>query len=406
MRNHGSAPDLAQAVEAEHTRLTIPSRPEWIEKTVEYLGRRALAAGVCEQSRISKIELALHEAITNSIVHGNLGISSALKEQGDDAFAEVLAKRASDPELSDRPVTITVDYDGQRCRWTLADVGNGFDISKVNRQENDDGPEEEDDLLDLLSSGRGILLMSSFMDEVHFSDGGRCVSMTVVKPEGGEKRQHTRTPMNQPLRVAPVHADGTIDWDAIYSVLSRDLSKGGIALVQSRLADARRLMVELPGADSPTYVPAEICRVSAVGEGIVELGCRFDANTPAGEPSSGPAARGSDFASLQEAIGTLLGELSTADIEHDDRRLHVRAAYTERIGIITDVDPPPKHAFARDLSKGGIAFISTFALPRGPLCLTLPRGNGPVLKVRARVVRCDEITSGFFDVGAQFLGWS
>src|SRR5258708_25740755 len=73
-RDHG--PNLPGAVQAESFRLRIPSRPEWIVPTVEYLTDRFVHWSGCLQDRASKVTLALHEAVTNSIVHGNLGVSS------------------------------------------------------------------------------------------------------------------------------------------------------------------------------------------------------------------------------------------------------------------------------------------------------------------------------------------
>src|SRR5262245_34128327 len=110
-------PDLPGAVASDRMRLVIPSRPEWIAPTVEYLRNRAVLCGACQQTRAGKLLLALHEALTNSIVHGNLEISSGLKEQEDNSFAELLALRSADPHFGSRVVVIDTDYDGYRCEW-------------------------------------------------------------------------------------------------------------------------------------------------------------------------------------------------------------------------------------------------------------------------------------------------
>ncbi len=65
-------PSVAAAIAAEQTCLHIPSQPEWIAPTVEYLKNKAILCGACHESRANKLILALHEALTNSIVHGNL----------------------------------------------------------------------------------------------------------------------------------------------------------------------------------------------------------------------------------------------------------------------------------------------------------------------------------------------
>ncbi len=125
-----STVDLAGAVLSEQFQLQIPSLLEWIAPAVEHLKDRAVCCGVCDEKRGVKLSLVLHEALTNSVVHGNLGISSQLKEENDDAFARALAERGGDPAYNSRIVNIEVDYDGDRCRWSLTDQGNGFDVER------------------------------------------------------------------------------------------------------------------------------------------------------------------------------------------------------------------------------------------------------------------------------------
>src|ERR1700722_1425244 len=88
-----NTPDIAGTVQLEQTHLILPSRPDWIEATVDYLKTKATLAGACQESRASKLMIALHEALSNAIIHGNYGLSSELKERGDSSFAEALAQR-------------------------------------------------------------------------------------------------------------------------------------------------------------------------------------------------------------------------------------------------------------------------------------------------------------------------
>ena len=101
-----------------------------------------------------------------------------MKEQGDSAFAQALAQRASDPEFSGRKVDIVVDYDGDACRWIITDEGPGFDVDRVLARCLSDDPEI------LLSSGRGILMMKSFLDDVRFALGGRRVVLSMERNSG------------------------------------------------------------------------------------------------------------------------------------------------------------------------------------------------------------------------------
>ena len=63
------SPHLPSAVSAERSHLQVPSQPDWIAPTVEYLKQKAILCGACQESRVGKVMLALHEALTNAIKH-------------------------------------------------------------------------------------------------------------------------------------------------------------------------------------------------------------------------------------------------------------------------------------------------------------------------------------------------
>ncbi|HEY7328789.1 MAG TPA: ATP-binding protein [Gemmataceae bacterium] len=180
-------PVLPSAVAAVRTYLQIPSQPEWIAPTVEYLKENAILCGVCHPARAKKLMLALHEALTNSVIHGNLELSSALKEQSESAFAEALAQRAADPHYGNRAVDVQVAYDHDRCQWILTDQGKGFDVECVLARAC-----SIDEKGRMPASGRGILLMRAFLDEVRYDLGGRRAILTLLAGPSGEEKQRSR----------------------------------------------------------------------------------------------------------------------------------------------------------------------------------------------------------------------
>jgi serine/threonine-protein kinase RsbW len=94
-----------------------------------------------------KIKLALEEAITNAMRHGNLLRSSCF-------------------------VTVEIEGDSEKVILDVHDEGKGFDFKNVPNptfSENSSKP-----------SGRGIFLMHKLMDSVDFYDGGSGVRMTKV----------------------------------------------------------------------------------------------------------------------------------------------------------------------------------------------------------------------------------
>jgi anti-sigma regulatory factor (Ser/Thr protein kinase) len=387
-------PDLAQTVAAEETHLVIPSRPDWIEPTVEYLTRKAIACGACHEARAIKLTLALHEAVTNSLVHGNLEISSVFKEREDNAFAELLAARSALPQYGTRQIDIRVRYDGESCRWVMTDEGKGFDVEAVLRRSAENGEEC------ILASGRGIPLMQAFLDDVQYELGGRRVILTLRKLSGTEKRQHARLAYQELVRVAPIRSDGSVDWDAAYEAVSRNLSETGMALLQARLASSERVLIGIFSEGQPLYVPAEVRHCQAVDANIVELGCRFQTLAPSPPPDASL-----DGTSFERAIGDLVEVSRDPQNGSAERRGHPRVIYTGRVRILNEVGTEPEFGFARDLSKTGMALITTSPMPLEVRELLLPQGPGRLpLAVRAQIVRCQRIMDGFYDVGARFLG--
>jgi anti-sigma regulatory factor (Ser/Thr protein kinase) len=391
MTSELQTPSLPAVIAAEQTTLHIPSQPEWIAPTVEYLKDKAILCGACHEARANKLMLALHEALTNSIVHGNLELSSDLKEQSDNAFAEALAARSVDPHYGTRMVEVRIDYNGERCRWTFTDQGKGFDVERALARAANPDPEM------LLSSGRGILLMRAFLDDVRYEVGGRRVVLTLARPSGEEKRRGARLPMQRPVRVAPVRADGTVDWEAAYEGIAQNLSPEGMGILQARLATSDRILIGIDWEGQMLYVPAEVRHCETRGNDMVELGCRFQVS-PAVSDRGAPMP-----ANREQAIDTLLEQLNSQTMPADERRIHPRAAFTARIHVQTTSDSEPVVGFGRDLSKGGISFLTSTPLPRESVILSLPQPDQLMLRMGARIVRCNQLMAGIYDVGARFV---
>ena len=295
-------PLLSSQVLSERYHLIIPSLPSWIEPTVEYLKQRALLCGACKPTRAGKLVVALQEALSNSLLHGNLELSSELKEQGDDHFAEALARRTSDPNLAGRLVDIVGQFDGEVCRWIFTDQGNGFDVETILARCLSDDPDV------LLASGRGLLLMKSFLDDVRFELGGRRVILSLERGSADEKRKDARHPLNLSFQVTPIMPDGTIRWADTYEAVSRNFSEHGISLLQERLTHTKCVLIGIPCNDEIVYVPADVKHARRLGSG--GMGARLFVPRAAGtgqdevETDHGDAAaRGRGSAGYQSVAG-------------------------------------------------------------------------------------------------------
>ena len=81
-------------------------------------------------------------------------------------------------------------------------------------------------------------------------------------PWHGQKRRAPRVPLNLPLRVTPLNADGSPDWSAATDAISRDFSPHGVALIHDGLAEGQRILIGITREGKTVYVPAAVrhCR--------------------------------------------------------------------------------------------------------------------------------------------------
>jgi anti-sigma regulatory factor (Ser/Thr protein kinase) len=395
MPSRNDEPSLPAQVLQEGMHLAIPSLPHWIEPTAEYLKQKAILSGACKESRSGKLLVALHEALTNAVVHGNLEISSKLKERDDDAFAKALAERSANADLSDRAVDVRYEYDGETCLWTITDQGQGFDVDTVLKRCLSDDPEV------MLASGRGILMMHSFLDGVQFELGGRRVLLSMQRLSADEKRNDPRVPVHLPLHVAPIRADGSVDWSAAYDAVSRNVSQNGLALLQDQLTQGQRVLIGITVAGQLQYVPAEIRHTRPMGSKGIELGCEFVTQGLSNEQDA--AAQPEQVRNVQQVIAEILEKLHAPELPGHERRGHPRVSFNRPVDVYVEGLSAPLVGYARDLSKGGMSLITQNALADVVIVGFVPKDGRPELRIRARVVRCAKIQQGFFDVGVQFL---
>jgi anti-sigma regulatory factor (Ser/Thr protein kinase) len=121
------------------------------------------------------VGVALEEALLNAVIHGNLEVSSALREADDDSFERLVEKRQAEGHYSSRLVTVQMDCNRSCMRVQVEDEGPGFDVARLPDPRS---PDRMD-----LQSGRGVLMMRSFMDHVEYSGRGNKVSLVKRRPQ-------------------------------------------------------------------------------------------------------------------------------------------------------------------------------------------------------------------------------
>jgi CheY-like chemotaxis protein len=124
-----------------------------------------------DQSDRVRIGVAIHEALVNAMVHGNLQISSELKAGDWDIYHNTITERNQQEPYKDRRVTLRVRVrKGPYLQVQINDQGPGFDPSKL--------PDPTDPANMERASGRGLLLIRTFFDNVVHNSTGNEIVMT------------------------------------------------------------------------------------------------------------------------------------------------------------------------------------------------------------------------------------
>jgi len=121
--------------------------------------------GVLAPDRRGNVELCLHEAIANALVHGNLGISSTAKDkpEGYRLFSRMVQERLGDSAMRRRRLDIFARWSADSLSIAVVDQGRGFDTTAL--------PTETEGNA---RSGRGFVFMRTLAKRVSVTDGGRC----------------------------------------------------------------------------------------------------------------------------------------------------------------------------------------------------------------------------------------
>jgi CheY-like chemotaxis protein len=140
-----------------------------IPPLVGHLEENVARLRLCEQSGLVLLGVALHEALTNSILHGNLGVDSQLRELDEKKYYRLIQDRQTTAPYRDRRVHVTATLTRREARFVIRDDGDGFDPAIL--------PDPTDPANLGRVTGRGLLLIQTFMDHVEHNEKGNQITM-------------------------------------------------------------------------------------------------------------------------------------------------------------------------------------------------------------------------------------
>ena len=153
-----------------HAAFVLENDPSLIGPLIEHLQNNLPSWS--DRDRL-QIGMAMDEALVNAMHHGNLEVQSCLREDDDQHFYDQVRERRCKSPFCDRRVKLEVEFSDEHICVQISDDGPGFDPCQV--------PDPRDGENVMKVSGRGLLLIRSFMDQVAHNVQGNQITMTKLR---------------------------------------------------------------------------------------------------------------------------------------------------------------------------------------------------------------------------------
>jgi CheY-like chemotaxis protein/anti-sigma regulatory factor (Ser/Thr protein kinase) len=158
---------------------SLENDPDLIAPLVAHLqGGAARLEGMDETARM-QLGVALHEGLLNAMYHGNLEISSDLRECGEGAFLAAAEQRRRCSPHRDRRVHVKATMTPSEAVFVIRDEGPGFNPETI--------PDPTAPANLSKASGRGILLMRTLVDDMHYNATGNELTLVKRLPTNGDR---------------------------------------------------------------------------------------------------------------------------------------------------------------------------------------------------------------------------
>ncbi|RPI88022.1 MAG: response regulator [Planctomycetaceae bacterium] len=152
---------------------TLENDLSLIVAVAAYLREDAMRIRLCPRTECLRLGVAVEEALLNAFYHGNLEISSELRERDHHAYHDLAMLRSTQNPYGDRRIHVRVAITQTEAIYTIRDEGPGFDPTQL--------PDPTDPMNLDRPCGRGLLLMRTFMNRVEYNATGNEVRLTKIR---------------------------------------------------------------------------------------------------------------------------------------------------------------------------------------------------------------------------------
>ena len=160
---------VARGSESDALSFVLDNDSSLIPPLIGVIQEKVVVPCLQDDGDLIRVGVALEEALANALYHGNLEISSTLKEQDDRAFYNLAKERREVAPYRDRRIYVAAKRGTDEITVVIRDEGPGFDPSTL--------PDPTDPENLERAHGRGLLLIRTFMDGVSHNARGNEITM-------------------------------------------------------------------------------------------------------------------------------------------------------------------------------------------------------------------------------------
>lgn len=176
-RKHRQMQRLQECVTRLEYHFALENDRTLVPVLVGFLQEHISNLRLCDESGRLRVGVALEEALLNAMIHGNLEVGSELRQQGDEPYYAAIARRSRELPYRERRVLVHSILSRTEAVFIIHDEGPGFHPRQL--------PDPTDPAnLDKIS-GRGLLLIHTFMDEVRYNERGNQITLIKRRSSGG-----------------------------------------------------------------------------------------------------------------------------------------------------------------------------------------------------------------------------
>jgi CheY-like chemotaxis protein len=151
----------------------LPADPDLFAPLCEHIQQRLRELEFGPEIDLIRIGVALREALTNALYHGNLEVDSELRQDDDKRYYEKIKERQKQKPYCQRYIYVETKESRTSVELTIRDEGPGFNPALI---------PDPTELLHLNRPyGRGLLLIRSIMHEVRHNETGNEIIMVKLR---------------------------------------------------------------------------------------------------------------------------------------------------------------------------------------------------------------------------------